>query len=51
MRTLRIPFVKLHGAKNDFLLTMVEDAPHSNLPEIAVAICCSGAHASRMFMM
>jgi len=36
---MQIPFTKLHGAKNDFLLTMVEDAPHSNLPEIAVAIC------------
>jgi diaminopimelate epimerase len=36
---MRIPFVKLHGAKNDFLLTMVEDAPGVGLPEIAVAIC------------
>lgn len=36
---MNIPFVKLHGAKNDFLLTYVEDAPTSGLPEIAVAIC------------
>jgi len=36
---MNIPFVKLHGAKNDFLLTYVEDAPDSGLPEIAVAIC------------
>ncbi|HKD07547.1 MAG TPA: diaminopimelate epimerase [Bryobacteraceae bacterium] len=36
---MNIPFVKLHGAKNDFLLTYTEDAPASGLPEIAVAIC------------
>lgn len=36
---MKIPFVKFHGAKNDFLLTFVEDAPSQNLPEIAVAIC------------
>jgi len=40
---MRIPFVKLHGAKNDFLLTLVEDAPDyapdGGFPEIAVAIC------------
>ncbi len=36
---MRIPFVKLHGAKNDFLLTMVEDAPDGGFPELAVAIC------------
>jgi diaminopimelate epimerase len=36
---MRIPFVKLHGAKNDFLLTRVEDAPLEGLPEIAVRIC------------
>ena len=36
---MRIPFVKLHGAKNDFLLTLVDDAPDGGFPEIAVAIC------------
>jgi diaminopimelate epimerase len=34
---MNIPFVKAHGAKNDFLLTWWQDAPHD--PEIAVAIC------------
>jgi len=36
---MTIPFFKLHGAKNDFLLTYQEDAPAAGLPEIAVAIC------------
>jgi diaminopimelate epimerase len=36
---MKIPFFKLHGAKNDFLLTYTEDAPADALPEIAVAIC------------
>src|SRR5665213_920692 len=40
---MTIPFHKLHGAKNDFLLTWLEDAPSGlpevALPEIAVAIC------------
>lgn len=36
---MNIPFVKLHGAKNDFLLTLTGEAPTQNLPEIAVAIC------------
>ncbi len=36
---MKIPFFKLHGAKNDFLLTWLEDAPGTQLPEIAVAIC------------
>jgi diaminopimelate epimerase len=39
---MRIPFVKLHGAKNDFLLTPMEDglrADESSCPAIAVAIC------------
>jgi len=36
---MKIPFYKLHGAKNDFLLTLLEDAPAENLPQIAVAIC------------
>ena len=36
---MTIPFHKLHGAKNDFLLTWLEDAPSKGLPEIAVAIC------------
>ena len=36
---MKIPFFKLHGAKNDFLLTDTEDAPAARLAEIAVAIC------------
>jgi diaminopimelate epimerase len=36
---MKIPFVKLHGAKNDFLLTRAEDAPVASLPEIAIDIC------------
>lgn len=36
---MTIPFHKLHGAKNDFLLTWLEDAPSTGLPEIGVAIC------------
>jgi diaminopimelate epimerase len=36
---MKIPFTKLHGAKNDFLLTRVADAPRTGLEEIAVAIC------------
>src|SRR3954452_15125110 len=36
---MQIPFVKLHGALNDFLLTAAADAPAENLPRIAEAIC------------
>ncbi len=36
---MKIPFSKLHGAKNDFLLTMAADVPLADLPEIARAIC------------
>jgi diaminopimelate epimerase len=36
---MKIPFHKLHGAKNDFLLTYAEEAPTSGLTEVAVAIC------------
>ena len=37
---MTIPFVKAHGAKNDFLLTFMEEAPDPKLwPELAVAIC------------
>lgn len=37
---MNIPFTKLHGAHNDFLLTRIEHAPEEDLlPEIAVAIC------------
>lgn len=42
---MNIPFVKAHGAKNDFLLTWRADAPpdtqtgESQLPQIAEAIC------------
>ncbi len=36
---MTIPFAKLHGAKNDFLITKIEDAPVADLHEVAVAIC------------
>lgn len=36
---MKIPFFKLHGAKNDFLLTWLDEAPAAALPETAVAIC------------
>jgi diaminopimelate epimerase len=34
-----IPFAKLHGAENDFLLTWADHAPATGLPEIARSIC------------
>jgi diaminopimelate epimerase len=34
-----IPFTKLHGDENDFLLTWADGAPDVNLAEIARAIC------------
>jgi diaminopimelate epimerase len=36
---MKIPFVKVHGAKNDFLLTWTDDSPVQRLPEVARAIC------------
>ena len=36
---MKIPFVKLHGAKNDFLITKAADAPVADLQEVAIAIC------------
>jgi diaminopimelate epimerase len=36
---MNIPFTKAHGAGNDFLLTWAEQAPTSDLPAIARAIC------------
>src|SRR5438874_11440452 len=36
---MKIPFMKLHGAENDFLLTWGEDVAHENLPELARRIC------------
>lgn len=36
---IEIPFTKLHGAENDFLLTWASDAPSGNLSEIARRIC------------
>lgn len=36
---MTIPFTKLHGAENDFLLTFASEAPAENLPEIARQIC------------
>ncbi len=36
---MKIPFTKLHGAENDFLLTWGEDVADENLPEMARRIC------------
>jgi diaminopimelate epimerase len=36
---MKIHFLKFHGAKNDFLLTMSSHAPVADLPQIALAIC------------
>jgi diaminopimelate epimerase len=36
---IEIPFTKLHGDENDFLLTWAHEAPRENLPEIARRIC------------
>jgi diaminopimelate epimerase len=36
---MKIPFVKLHGAKNDFLVTPAADVPIADLQELAIAIC------------
>ncbi len=36
---MKIPFTKLHGAKNDFLVTDAADVPIITLPELAIAIC------------
>jgi diaminopimelate epimerase len=34
-----LPFTKLHGAENDFLLSWADDAGEQNLPDIARRIC------------
>lgn len=36
---MTIPFAKLHGAKNDFLITKATDMPAADLQEVAIAIC------------
>jgi diaminopimelate epimerase len=36
---IAIPFMKLHGAGNDFVLTWRHEAPQTGLPEIARRIC------------
>src|ERR1700685_2523315 len=36
---MKIPFAKLHGAKNDFLITRAEQAPVVDFEELAIAIC------------
>jgi diaminopimelate epimerase len=36
---IEIPFTKLHGAGNDFLLTWRDEAPEAGLAEIAQRIC------------
>jgi diaminopimelate epimerase len=36
---IRIPFAKLHGAENDFLLTWADEAPVGDLSEAARSVC------------
>jgi diaminopimelate epimerase len=36
---MKIPFTKLHGAKNDFLVTPAACVPMTDLQELAIAIC------------
>jgi diaminopimelate epimerase len=36
---MKIPFTKLHGAKNDFLVTSAANMPVTDLQEFAMAIC------------
>jgi diaminopimelate epimerase len=36
---IKIPFVKLHGSENDFLLTWADEVQNGELPEIARRIC------------
>jgi diaminopimelate epimerase len=36
---MKIPFIKAHGARNDFLLTWRRDAPEDELAAVARAIC------------
>jgi diaminopimelate epimerase len=36
---IEVPFTKLHGAGNDFLLTWREKAPEANLAQVARRIC------------
>jgi len=36
---MKIPFTKLHGAKNDFLVSHAADVPLTDFQELAIAIC------------
>src|SRR5271165_336264 len=36
---IELPFAKLHGAENDFLLTWAKEAPADFLPEVSRRIC------------
>lgn len=36
---MKIPFTKAHGAKNDFLLTWLAEAPRHRMRDAAIAIC------------
>src|SRR5947209_19232715 len=36
---IELPFTKLHGAENDFLLTWGDEAPQQIRPDIARRIC------------
>ena len=36
---MNVPYIKAHGARNDFLLTWAAEAPSEGLPQLAEAIC------------
>jgi diaminopimelate epimerase len=36
---MRIPFIKAHGAGNDFLLSWAMDAPTDDLQELSRRLC------------
>jgi diaminopimelate epimerase len=36
---MKIPFIKLHAAQNDFLVTPAAEVPITDLQELAIAIC------------
>jgi diaminopimelate epimerase len=36
---IELPFTKLHGAENDFILSWARESPETNWPEIARRIC------------
>lgn len=36
---MKIPFTKLHGAENDFVVSLAADVPLTDLQQLAIAIC------------